>query len=146
MLTMVVVDLVTTFPFFKSSEGRLIYITSVFSLFFFIFLYFPVVLSSFQTFSSWVVDGSSPNLACGLVMPPYCALLNAVPVGWTRVTHHWLWWLKTLGTEISRPLLTEFFMDHHETWYVGWYCPPTVHYWMPFRSDAHTSHTIDFDG
>ena len=79
-------------------------------------------------------------------MPPYCALLNAVPVGWTRVTHHWLWWLKTLGTEVSRPFLTEFFMDHHETWYVGWYCPPTVHYWMPLRSDAHESRTIDFGG
>ena len=125
---------------FKSSEGRLIYITSVSSF------CLSVVLGSFQTFSCRVLDGSSPNLACGLVLPPYCALLNAVPVGCTGVTHHWLWWLKTLVTEVSRPFLTELLMDHHQTWHVGCYCHPTEPYELAFRSDAQASRTIDFDG
>ena len=109
---------------FKSSEGRLIYITSVSSFFFL----FSVVLGSFQTFSGRVVDGSSPNLACGLVLPPYWTLFTAVPVGCTGVTHHWLWWLKTLETEVSAAFLTELLMDDHQTWHVGWYYHPTEPY------------------
>ncbi len=35
----------------------------------------------FQTFSDRVLYGSSRNLVCGLVLPPYSALLNAVAVG-----------------------------------------------------------------
>ena len=80
----------------------------------------------FRSISRIVLDGSSPNLACGLVLPPYCALLNAVSVGCTDVTHHWLWWLKTLELQVSRPFLTELLMDHHQTWHVCWYCPPTL--------------------
>ena len=93
----------------------------------------------FRTFSDRVLDGSSPNLACGLVLPPYWTLLTGVPVGCTRVTHHWLWWLKTQETQVSAPFLTEFLMDHNQTWHVGWY-HPTDPYLLPFRSNAHIMH------
>ena len=122
---------------FKSSEGRLIYITSVSSLslslcrprqFPDIFLqsswwiitklgmwvgiatllnpiycrsgrmhrrHAPLTLMAknasnrgFQAFSDRVVDGSSPNLVCGLVLPPYWTLFTAVPVGCTH--HAWV--------------------------------------------------------
>ena len=82
----------------------------------------------FRSISRIVIDGWSPNLTCGLVLPPYWTLFTAVPVGCTGVTHHWLWWLKTLETEVSAAFLTEFLMDDHQTWHVGWYCHPTEPY------------------
>ena len=99
--------------------------------------------AGFQTFSDRVLDGSSPNLVCGLVLPPYWTLFTVVPVRCTGVTHHWLWWLKTLETQVSAPFLTQFSTDHHQTWFVGWYYRPTERYLLQFRSDAHASRTND---
>ena len=73
---------------------------------------------------------------------PYWTLLTAVPVECTRFTHHWLWWLKTQETQVSAPCLTEFLMDHNQTWHVGWYHPTTPIYCRSGR--MHTSCMSEF--